>query len=211
MKSSIILSSFDEWESVIKKTHDEGKTFGLLSENNRLFRYHISYEDRVKQLNKNVDVTALVFLLDYQTWVDMDPNFVSSIYGKRYFDGIDTVIKERNGTVDYLFIPKEPVMQYVKEAKEIVYSIAPLCPYIEYIDAVQYIKGCYSSIGYVSVSYKEKVDYNVLCPWQLGYNLVCHHVLNSYGIKSEFPGFTHEDIINKVEPIPFNPYNYAID
>jgi len=146
MKSSIILSSFDEWESVIKKTHDEGKTFGLLSENNRLFRYHISYEDRVKQLNKNVDVTALVFLLDYQTWVDMDPNFVSSIYGKRYFDGIDTVIKERNGTVDYLFIPKEPVMQYVKEAKEIVYSIAPLCPYIEYIDAVQYIKGCYSSI-----------------------------------------------------------------
>lgn len=211
MKNTVVLHTQSEWEDAVKKAHGEGKTFGMVSESNRLYRYHIDYNKRLEYLNKSVDVTAYLFIPKYQEWVGMNPRFVKDIYGKLYYDDLDTIMKERFGTTDYMYIPESEKMSYMKEARKIVYELAPLSPYINNISAVQYIKGCYASSVHISLSYKEMLDYHILCPWQLEYNLICHHVSNTYGIKSEFPGFTAEDIINKTDPIPVNYYNYKID
>jgi len=210
MKNTKILYSFDEVQEVFREEHKKGKTIGTVFESDRMYRYKITYFDRLNILETMCDVTMFIFLEDYRKWVQMPEDFIKHGYTVMDQDDLATVLKNRIGTVDYIFVQQEQP----KNRDEIVtmaYELATTCPYIDQMNNTQFIKGVYAVSADLALCFPDKFDVNVCCPWKLPYNIIVKHVLNRFGVKAVFPGFTEEEIINKVDPVPYNPHNYDID
>lgn len=210
MKSTKVIYTFNEFQQILKKEHSKGHKVGTIFESDRMYRYKITYFDRLNLLETMCDVTAYAFVLDYRNWVGMTDDFIKHGYTVMGTDDVDYVLENRVGTVDYIFIMAEEFKDknYILP---IAYELATTCPYLAKINTTQFIKGVYAVSADLSLCTQEKFDVNVACPWKLPYNIVVKHVLNRFGIKCVFPGFTEEDILNKTDPVPYNPHNYDID
>lgn len=183
----MIIETSKDWEQLIRETHSAGKTIGYAMESNRLYQDRITFENRVEQLKKKVDVVCYIFNPRYQEMVQIDEELGLKLFGDKPRDDIDKVIRARKHLVDHIFITPDD-LPYRQEVKEWIYRNGPLLNVNDYLDAYSYIRGCYATEDYLNTVWKEKVDYIVACPWRMKYNVFCLEAVNRFGVKIEMPG-----------------------
>jgi len=180
----MIVMDYPLYEQFIYEQHAMGKTVGLIGESNRLYPDEV-HDKRIEQLKSKVDITIYSFNPMYENWVGVNPELAIKLYGKKHKDSVIHVIEKRSHTADFTFITPD----YIPDKDNVtkwIYENAPLIDELHQIDTYSYIRGIYATTAYLSYIWKTKVDYIVSCPWELPYNIICHRLVNKFGVPFDF-------------------------